>query len=109
MTDHTRRLLILARLRLLTTGEGGRRGPIASDYRPDWNIGNRHEGQPELNGGRVFLEDREWLQPGEEAVVRIEPLVSDRWRHVTPGLQMAMHEGSRICGVATVLETITVE
>ncbi|HET9449632.1 MAG TPA: hypothetical protein VFO83_02055 [Aggregicoccus sp.] len=109
MSGYSPRLLILARLRLLTTEEGGRKGPIASDYRPDWNIGNRHEGRLELNGGRVFLEDREWLHPGEESVVRVEPLVSDRWMHVTPGMQMAMHEGSHICGVATVLETIALE
>jgi translation elongation factor EF-Tu-like GTPase len=109
MATHGPRRLILARLRLLPAEEGGRKEPVFSDYRPHWNIGNTFEGEPELNDARVFLEDRERLYPGEECVVRIEPLFAERWMHVNAGMQLPMHEGSRIYGMATVLEVIDVD
>ncbi len=109
MTTAPPRRLILARLRLLPTAERARRASRASIYRPHWNIGNTSDGEPALDDARVFLEDGELLSPGEERAVYIEPLFPEQWTHVTPGMQLPMHEGHRVLGVATVLEVIDVE
>jgi len=92
------------RLRLLASDEGGRSKPIYNDYRPNWNLGNTWLGKPMINDGRVFLEDREELALGAEGLARIEPLASEFWGHVRPGSVIAMQEGSRVVGYATVLE-----
>jgi hypothetical protein len=55
-----------ARLTLTPTADGGRKHPVFTDYRPDWNIGNRAEsGETEINGapsgtesGTVLKADR---------------------------------------------------
>src|SRR5687767_56534 len=63
-----------ARLSLLATSAGGRTKPILTDYRPDWNIGNRTDaGETELNGAQVTLEDCQSLAPGETGTVRLHP------------------------------------
>lgn len=93
-------------LRLLAADEGGRKGPIFSDYRPSWNLGNTWQGEPTINDGRVFLEDRDELAPGVEGEARIEPLRSEFWGHVVPGTVIAMQEGNRVVGYATVREIV---
>ena len=92
------------RLRLLETEEGGRKGPIFSDYRPSWDLGNTWLGEATINDGRVFLEDRDELAPGAEGLARIEPLACEFWGRVRPGSVIAMQEGKRLVGYATVLE-----
>jgi hypothetical protein len=82
----------------------GRKGPIFTDYRPDWNIGNRTEaGTMELDGAPVTLEDCASLAPGESGTVRLHPLWRDAWMDVRPGAQIDMHEGSRVVGTAIVM------
>lgn len=95
------------RLRLLESEPGGRKGPIFSDYRPSWDLGNTWLGEATLNDGRVFLEDRDELAPGAEGLARIEPLASELWGRVRPGSVIAMQEGKRVVGYATVLELVS--
>lgn len=95
------------RVRLRLLAEGGRRRPIVSDYRPDWNVGNTWLGAPTINGGPVFLEDRTELAPGAEGLARIAPLVPELWGRVAPGSVITMHEGSHVVGYATVLEILS--
>jgi len=97
------------RLRLFATASGGRATAIRSDYRPDWDLGSTWRGRPTLNGGRVMLEDRPELSPGAEGIARVEPLAPEFWEGVRPGQIIPMHEGSRVVGEATVLETLDPE
>lgn len=95
---------IRARLRLLTTEEGGRRTPISTGYRSSWAFppgvhDQRHDGP-------LVLEDAETLAVGDEADVRIHPLVPHLWPLVAPGLRLEMFEGARLVGEATVLAVI---
>lgn len=93
-----------ARLTLTATEDGGRIHPIYSDYRPDWNIGNRTEaGELEINGAPITLEGKGSLAPGETGVVRLHPLWRDAWMKLEPGACIAMHEGARVVGTAFVL------
>jgi elongation factor Tu len=99
---------IRVRVRLLTTDEGGRRGPIADGYRASWNIGSRTDtGESMLNDAPLLLEDGEQLAPGEIANGRIHPIAAEFWTHVSAGLEIAMHEGARVVGRGEVLEVVT--
>ena len=100
-------LTFKALVHLTSTEHGGRKTPIGREYRPDWNLGNSWFGTPELNGARVFLEDREQLAPGEEGLARLDPLSPESWAGVTPGRPLAMHEGQRVVGTAVILEVLS--
>jgi hypothetical protein len=96
------------RVRLLTTAEGGRQGPISDGYRSSWNIGNRTDsGEWSFNDAPMLLDDRESLAPGESATARIHPLAPEFWIHVSAGLGIAMHEGARVVGRAEVLAVVS--
>ena len=99
---------VRVRFRLLTTDEGGRKGPIADGYRASWDIGNRTDsGEWTSNDAPLLLECHdEWVAPGETAIARIHPLVPELWAHVRPGLEVAMHEGSRVVGRGEVIEVV---
>jgi translation elongation factor EF-Tu-like GTPase len=101
---------ILVRVRLLTTDEGGRKGPIADGYRASWDIGNRSEEREwTINDAPLLLDGRDWLAPGESANVRIHPFAPEFWTLVSAGAEIAMHEGRRIVGRGKVLEVIAAE
>ena len=92
-----------ARLTLASQEQGRSRG-ISTDYRPDWNIGNRTEsGEMEINGAPVTLEDASMIDPGETGVVRLHPLLPEIWQQVVVGQRIDMHEGARVIGHAVVL------
>ncbi|GIH98428.1 elongation factor Tu [Planobispora takensis] len=81
-----------ARLYLLTAGEGGRRRPIASGYRPQFYL--RTTDVP----GELTLPSP--AQPGETVEVSVE---LGRAVAVEPGLGFAIREGGLTVGAGTVL------
>lgn len=95
-----------AELRLISPDLGGRRQPLFHDDRLDWDLGNTWLGKPTLDGGRVLLDERAQIEPGGTAIVRIQPLVPERWGEVRPGLEIPMHEGPRVIGHARILEIL---
>jgi len=48
----------------------------------------------------------DWLDPGEEAMVRLHPLFRDLWPPVVPGIRLTMLEGACVVGVAEVVEAV---
>ena len=106
MTDE-RWLAIGLDLRLLTTGEGGRRTPVRLDipfqYRPNWGL----VGMPDREqvGAPVFCASSVEVTPGSSARAVIIPLFEGslpQWRSVRVGDELRMYEGSRICGLGAV-------
>jgi hypothetical protein len=97
---------VRARLRLLTSQEGGRATPIASGYRSHWTF--PPEVHDEGHDAPLTLEQGPgvWLQPGEDATVRLHPLAPDLWPPLSPGLQLTMQEGARVVGVAEIIEVV---
>ncbi|MEA5362488.1 hypothetical protein VA596_23325 [Amycolatopsis sp., V23-08] len=95
---------IRARLRLLTAGQGGRQNPIRSGYRSHW--GFPPDLHPDSHDAPLTLEVVKTLSPGEQAMVRLHPLVPDLWPPVTSGLRLSMYEGARIVGRADVVEVV---
>jgi hypothetical protein len=94
----TERGYVEARLALVATASGGRARPIFTDYRASWNLGRGAE----LDDAPITIEDRQALQPGEIGVVRLHPLWPEAWGHLHRGAAIAMHEGARVVGHATV-------
>jgi hypothetical protein len=75
---------VRARLTLTGASEGGRQGPIASGYRSCWDV-SCADGQVLLADAPLLIEDGEWLQPGESAIVRLHPLFREDWTGIGPG------------------------
>jgi hypothetical protein len=103
-TDEMQQLAFSARLRLVSTADGGRTTAIRSNYRPTFDLGGTWQGLPALNDGRVILVSREELAPGDEGPVKIEPLFPEFWGSLRTGLAIPMQEGSRIVGYATITD-----
>lgn len=101
--NHSPLLELRTQFQLLPTEQGGRRRPIVSGYRPDWDLGNTWLGEPTINGGQVLLLGVDELRPGDACEVRIEPLAPEFWCAVRVGSVIATREGSRVVGHATVL------
>ena len=93
-------------LHLIPAEKGGRKHPLRDDYRPNWELGNTWLGEPMLHDGRVFLEDTTQLQPGRQGNARVEPLRPEYWGGVGAGRVLAVQEGARMVGHATVLEVV---
>jgi len=100
---------IRARMQLLATEERGRKGPIFTDYRASWDIGNTYEGEWTINDAPVTLEDVEQLAPGEEATVRLHPIAREFWNQVKPGMTIYAHEGRRRVATAVVMEWVSLD
>lgn len=95
---------IRAWLRLLTAEQGGRQTPIRSGYRSHWAF--PPDFHRERHDAPLTLEAKGPFTPGEEAMVRLHPLVPELWPPVFPGLRLSMFEGARLIGLADVVEVI---
>ena len=97
---------IRARLRLVAAEDGGRQTPIASGYRSRWAF--PPEVHTENHDAPLTIESGpdQWLDPGEETLVRIHPLAPELWPPIAPGLRLEMVEGARLVGVAEVVEVV---
>jgi hypothetical protein len=94
--DYERRFgYIRARLRLLSTEEGGRHSGVVDDYRSDWGIGTQPSGEVLMAGAPITIEGATKLELGETGIARLHPLYWDAWEAVRPGDQITMLEGPR--------------
>lgn len=91
----------LAQLTMNSSAKG-RHGAVFSGYRPDWWIGHYHDGSKALNGGELYLLEREFVFPGEVTRVAIRPTDPEQWTHVAEGSHIEMREGARLTGIARV-------
>jgi hypothetical protein len=97
-------MLLRVRVHLLTTAEGGRSGPIQSEYRPDWDLSGRGpDGQILYHMGRLLRLPTEPLVPGAECDADLEPFRSEDWTHVVVGDRLNFFEGARLVGYARVI------
>ena len=108
VAEHERRRgYVRVSLTLLTTEQGGRKGPFASGYRPQWDLGHRDEdGRIVFSDAEVWLENEVMLHPGGTAVVRLHPFFPEYWHGVREGSVLGLYEGARRLGEARVLEFV---
>jgi hypothetical protein len=98
---------VRATLTLLRTEDGGREGPFASGYRPQWDLGHRTEdGTVLFSDAEVWLEDGLMLNPGATGIVHMHPFFPEYWENVREGSVLGLYEGNRHLGNARVLEVI---
>ena len=92
---------VLARIKLLSTAEGGRAQPLIGSFRPN------HSFEPNTFViGQVELEGDNSLFPGQSADLVVE-FLSDGVPKLTPGLEWRIFDGPRqLIGSAAVLRLI---
>ena len=92
-----------ARVTVTRTEDGGRRYPVCSGYRVDWEIGHfLEDATPHLFAGPIELIEAEELRPGETGAIRIYPLSPEYWKHLGTRSEIRMVEGDRLVGVASI-------
>ena len=91
-------LHITARIRLLTTEEGGRTSCVRSGYRPNIRFGDLY------TDGALTLLDRQQASPGDECDVRVT-FVNPAYvrEHLQVGARFEITEGSRKVGEGAIL------
>lgn len=91
---------------LLPTDQGGRKTPIVTGYRPNWDFGNTWLGEPMMNDAQILLDDQLQLAPGQRAFARLQPFAPQFWGRVRAGTPLSVQEGNRIVGFAKVLDLL---
>lgn len=99
---------LVARVRFLSTEEGGRISPVASGYRPDCWFGLTEDGERLLHGchlhfraGADAYEDKGtlWVRPGESCKADVLVRYPSSLRGVAViGGSFEVHEGRRVVG-----------
>ena len=101
MTD----LGLRARLELLPSAAGGRRGWIRSGWRPAlWFGDSGPAGEPHTHSCLVELVDDESAGPGEVVIATLRPLAFETWPPVEKGSSFEILEGAGVVGHGTVID-----
>ncbi len=111
VVDASPALALGIELHLTPTSEGGRSKPLLDlaarrwAFRPNWGLPSMTP--PAQTGAPVLAFSRDTVLPGESVYAVIAtpfPELVDQWRlEVEPGVELAMYEGARIYGHATVI------
>ena len=103
MTNNS--ISIIAKLCLLPTKKGGRKGPIfgPGSYRPNHNFGHKS-----LYIGFIEMQEGFYLEPGECAEVRVDFLIrhEELIKELYHGREWYVQEGAKVVGIGTVLEVL---
>jgi elongation factor Tu len=98
-------IYVRAKIRLLSTAEGGRTTPVKGSYRPNHNFfeaDNRN-----MTVGFIDLPEGTELRPGESVDC---PIVFWDWpglrEQIYPGREWRIQEGSTLVGIGTVIEVL---
>jgi hypothetical protein len=96
---------IRARLRMRPTDAGGRHFPVLDAHTADFWLGMTDDaGQRIYEWAVIYLEDEDKLEPGGVGVVRVSPIVADRWEGIGVGAVLELCELSQVVGDATVIQ-----
>jgi elongation factor Tu len=95
---------IEAEIWFLSHNAGGRRGPVASGYRPqffyeneDWDATHEYPGV-------------DWVQPGERVLARLAFITPDQhWGRIYVGMPFLLREGSKTVGYGIVKGILDLE
>lgn len=97
---------VKAEVRLLSTSEGGRIGPIRGSYRPNHNFFGPND--RDMTVGFIDLPDGSELHPGQSMKATITfsgwPGLSDQ---LYQGRKWRIQEGARLVGFGRVIEVLS--
>lgn len=104
LTNEYGLLIVKARVKLITTEQGGRKTGIISGYSPNHVFEYASEGKLQENYiGNINFKGED-LMPGEERITTIRfLLVKELEQYLTKGRKWWLHEGPRLIGEAEVL------
>lgn len=96
--------MFIAKIRMLTTEQGGRQVSIYSGYRPHFCFKERvNEG---MFDGTISFE-KEYIHPGEQATVNVHmhhpEYVSELLK---PGQKFTINEGARVVATGEIIEVL---
>ena len=92
---------LIARIKYLTTAEGGRHTPAYSGYRPQVKF---DFSEMQTSGQQVFV-DKEIVYPGDTVTAEIAIISTEFFAHrLFVGQTFEFREGSRIIGTGEILE-----
>ena len=95
-------LKVKARISVLRTEDGGRKGPFTKNYRPNHNFSDTANRNFFI--GQVEVEQNEWVHPGETRELWITFInVRGLAEFLTPGRKWRIQEGSKLVARAEVL------
>jgi translation elongation factor EF-Tu-like GTPase len=95
-------LRVLARVRVVSTEEGGKQQPFTARYRPNHNFGSSRNRQ--FFVGQVEVAEGDWVHPGETRDLVITFLnVVELSELLKVGRVWRMQEGSKLVAMAEVL------
>jgi hypothetical protein len=103
--DRNDLLLIKARVKLISTADGGRKGGIISGYRPNHVFEYNSEGRIEQTFvGDIVFEGSYLLEPGEERIVTVRFLPAQSIeKYLEKGKIWFIHEGAKRIGTAEII------
>jgi translation elongation factor EF-Tu-like GTPase len=102
MRPEFEQIWVAARLRMLSTEEGGRTQPFFKGYRPDHNFSEDPDAI--VYRGQVYLKDRDQLAPGESCEARVLFIGSSILKElVTSGRVWRIQEGKKLVGMGEIL------
>lgn len=98
-------VLVLARVHLLSTEEGGRLGPVTARYRPNHNF--CLEENRRFYIGQLQIPEGKWIHPGETIEVEVAFFnVGDIKNLLTIGRRWRIQEGQKLVANAEVISII---
>ncbi len=99
------RIRVIARIRLLSTAEGGRVGPLRGSWRPNHNFFGPDD--RDMTVGFIDLPEGVALQPGDTIEL---PIAFWNWPglegQIHPGREWRIQEGAKLVGIGTILDVL---
>ncbi len=96
----------IAILNYRTTGEGGRKTPARSGYRPQVKF---PFSEMQTSGQQTFF-GKEWVYPGDTVKANIKILMTDFFAHcLEEGMSFEFREGAMIIGTGKIIEIVNEE
>ncbi len=99
-------LRVLARVSVVSTEDGGRKGPFTKHYRPNHNFGDTENRAFYI--GQIEVADGDWVYPGETRDLEITFLnVGDLINLLKVGRTWRIQEGQKHVASAEVLQMLS--
>ena len=101
-------IIVSARITFKSTNDGGRAGPVAPGYRPNHAF-EKYGVDKQINYhiGEIQFDEREYIYPGETALVTVIFLkLGSIERFLIPGQKWFVYEGARLVAEGEILYLI---
>jgi translation elongation factor EF-Tu-like GTPase len=96
---------VLARVSVIKTEDGGRKGPFMSGYRPNHNFGDAENRS--FYVGQITVIGNDWVYPGETRDIWVEFLYGRNLEnYLVVGKEWRIQEGGKLVAMGQIIEVI---